>query len=138
MQVTVQKPTGEALVTQIKQLAISSKARQIHFLGKRRSTQFYLASESNLVLRDYVTSMLLLPAWKQALQSAYQPGDLLELRILRSGKLPYQGQSHLEDGSLVFVTQAAPYIGQTVRVQVAHVLYSVTGFVMFANLVSSD
>lgn len=97
----------------------------------RMNLLFSLCS-NNLSLSSKM--QLLLPSWSQALQSPYKPGDWLELRILAAGRFPSQGQSHLEDGSLVIITKAAPYIGQTVRVQIVHILHSVTGFIIFANL----
>lgn len=77
---------------------------------------------------------LVLPLWVRALQSPYQSGDWLELSILGRGRQPLQARSQLEDGTLVFIAQGAPYVGQRVRVQVVRVLHSVTGFLIFATL----
>lgn len=77
---------------------------------------------------------LVLPLWVRALQSPYQPGDWLELPILGRGRQPLQARSQVEDGTLVLIAQGAPYLGQRMRVQVVHVLHSVTGFVIFASI----
>lgn len=77
---------------------------------------------------------LVLPLWVSALQSPYQSGDWLELTVLGRGRQPLQACSQLEDGTLVLIAQGAPYLGQRVRIQVVHVLHSVTGFLIFATM----
>jgi uncharacterized protein YacL len=77
---------------------------------------------------------LVLPRWVSALQSPYQTGDWLEVPILGRGRQHLQARSQVEDGTLVLIAQGAPYLGQRVRVQVVHVLHSVTGFVIFATV----
>jgi uncharacterized protein YacL len=76
---------------------------------------------------------LVVRLWMRALQSPYQPGDWLEVPILGRGRQHLQACSQVEDGTLVLIAQGAPYVGQRIRVQVVHVLHSVTGFVIFAS-----
>lgn len=79
-------------------------------------------------------SGLLLPTCVRALRSPYRVGDSLELPVRAQGQREGQAQGTLEDGTLVLITQGAPYVGETVRVEVVHVLYSVTGVLVFARV----
>ena len=62
------------------------------------------------------------------------PGDLLNLRIVREGKDKGQGVGYLGDGTMVVVNQAQPLIGQQARVQVASLLQTGAGVIIFAEL----
>lgn len=76
---------------------------------------------------------LLIPTCVRALRSPYQVGDSLELPLLGHGRHRGQARGTLEDGTLVLVRGGAPYTGTTIRIEVVHVLYSVTGVLVFAR-----
>nr|YP_009057838.1 beta-carotene hydroxylase [Nephroselmis astigmatica]AID67744.1 beta-carotene hydroxylase [Nephroselmis astigmatica] len=69
----------------------------------------------------------------QSLRSPYYPGDILDLRIRRSGKYPRQAIGWLEDGTIVIVEKINPKFRQNSRIRITHVLQSVTGTMIFAE-----
>jgi uncharacterized protein YacL len=96
------------------------------------SKEIWQGGNISLAIKD--ETPLVLPLWVSALQSPYQAGDWLEVTVLGRGRQPLQARSQLEDGTLVLIAQGAPYLGQRVRIQVVHVLHSVTGFLIFATI----
>ena len=62
------------------------------------------------------------------------PGEMLSLRIVREGKDKGQGVGYLPDGTMVVVNNAHAAIGHQVDVQVASVLQTGAGIIVFADL----
>ncbi len=62
------------------------------------------------------------------------PGESLSLKIVREGKDKGQGVGFLNDGTLVVVNHAEALIGQQVEVQVASVLQTGAGKMIFAEV----
>lgn len=73
-----------------------------------------------------------------ALAAALRPqviaGDLVAVRLLRKGRDAGQAVGYLDDGTMVVVEDARSQIGATVQVEVANVLQTATGQMVFARL----
>lgn len=76
-----------------------------------------------------------------ALSTAIQPpvssGEQIEIHIRRQGKDQTQGIGFLEDGSMVVVNGAGAFVGQTVSCFILSVKRSMTGRLVFANMMEN-
>ena len=63
-----------------------------------------------------------------------QPGDELQLKIVRDGKESHQGVGYLEDGTMVVVDGAHGRSGERLPVVVTGALQTPTGRMVFARL----
>ncbi len=68
-----------------------------------------------------------------ALRPEVQPGDGLQLRIVREGKEAEQGVGYLEDGTMVVVEDARGRIGERLPVVVTGALQTPAGRMVFAR-----
>ena len=68
-----------------------------------------------------------------ALRPDVQPGDVLNLKIVREGKEIAQGVGYLDDGTMVVVESAHEAIGQRLVVVVTGALQTSTGRMVFAR-----
>jgi len=68
-----------------------------------------------------------------ALRPEVQPGDDLQLKIVREGKEADQGIGYLEDGTMVVVEDARRRIGERLAVTVTGALQTPTGRIVFAR-----
>ena len=68
-----------------------------------------------------------------ALRPEVQPGDSLQLKIVREGKEADQGVGYLEDGTMVVVEDARKRIGERLTVTVTGALQTPTGRMVFAR-----
>jgi uncharacterized protein YacL len=68
-----------------------------------------------------------------ALRPEVQPGDGLQLKIVREGKEAEQGVGYLEDGTMVVVEDARRRIGERLAVTVTGALQTPTGRMVFAR-----
>ncbi|MEB3156508.1 MAG: TRAM domain-containing protein [Cyanobacteriota bacterium] len=68
-----------------------------------------------------------------ALRPEVQPGDTLQLKIVREGKEADQGVGYLEDGTMVVVEEARKRIGERLPVTVTGALQTPTGRMVFAR-----
>jgi uncharacterized protein YacL len=73
----------------------------------------------------------------QAIRSAYVPGDLIELKIVKQGKEPEQGVGYLDDGTMVVVEEGGVLIGNEVIVIVTGALQTSAGRMIFARTETS-
>ena len=73
-----------------------------------------------------------------ALRPEVQPGDELNLKIVREGKEATQGVGYLDDGTMVVVNDAKELIGQRHPVVVTGALQTPTGRMVFARLESKS
>jgi len=69
-----------------------------------------------------------------ALRPEVQPGDELNLKIVREGKEDHQGVAYLEDGTMVVVENARSAIGERRPVVITGALQSPSGRMVFARL----
>jgi uncharacterized protein YacL len=68
-----------------------------------------------------------------ALRPEVQPGDNLQIKIVREGKEADQGVGYLEDGTMVVVEEARTRIGERLQVTVTGALQTSTGRLVFAR-----
>ncbi|MCT0224721.1 PIN/TRAM domain-containing protein [Synechococcus sp. CS-1328] len=68
-----------------------------------------------------------------ALRPEVQPGDGLQLKIVREGKEAAQGVGYLEDGTMVVVEDASGRIGERLPVVVTGALQTPSGRMVFAR-----
>ena len=67
------------------------------------------------------------------LRPEVQPGDSLQIKIVREGKEADQGVGYLEDGTMVVVEEARHRIGERLQVTVTGALQTPTGRLVFAR-----
>ncbi len=68
------------------------------------------------------------------LKPRFQPGDTLQVKILREGKEAQQGVAYLEDGTMVVVEEGSTHIGEQTGVTVTSALQTSAGRMIFARL----
>ena len=68
-----------------------------------------------------------------SLRPEVQPGDLLQLKIVREGKEAHQGVGYLEDGTMVVVESGRGSIGERREVTVTGALQTPAGRMVFAR-----
>jgi uncharacterized protein YacL len=73
-----------------------------------------------------------------ALRPEVQPGDELQLKIVRDGKEAHQGVGYLEDGTMVVVDGAHGRSGERLAVVVTGALQTPTGRMVFGRLDGPD
>lgn len=71
----------------------------------------------------------------KALRPEMMVGENLEVELVRAGKEEGQGVGYLADGSMVVVNQARAFLGKKVEAEIASVLPSAGGKMIFARLV---
>ena len=69
-----------------------------------------------------------------ALRPEVQPGDELNLKIVREGKEEHQGVAYLEDGTMVVIENARAAIGQRRAVVITGALQNPSGRMVFGRL----
>ena len=68
-----------------------------------------------------------------ALKPNVLPGQLLQLSLQREGKESHQAVAFFEDGTMVVVERGRPHIGRDVIAEVASVMQTATGKMVFAK-----
>ena len=68
-----------------------------------------------------------------ALRPSFVPGDLLDVRLVKSGEEAGQGVGYLDDGTMVVVEGGRDQIGRTVHVTVTSTLQTTAGRLVFAK-----
>lgn len=68
-----------------------------------------------------------------ALRMTYLPGETLEVKLQQPGQDSHQAVGYLDDGTMVVVDNAKPFIGQTLVVEATRVLQTAAGKMMFAR-----
>ncbi|MCM8792581.1 MAG: PIN domain nuclease [Candidatus Omnitrophica bacterium] len=69
-----------------------------------------------------------------ALKPMLFPGEIIQIKLIKTGKEYNQAVGYLDDGTMVVVEEAIRYIGQEVRVVVTSVLQTQAGRMIFAKL----
>ena len=82
---------------------------------------------------DLVAMLLGDPAPRWVEGRLVQPGDLLQLKIVREGKEAEQGVGYLEDGTMVVVESGSGCVNQDMDVVVTRVLQTAAGSIIFAQ-----
>jgi uncharacterized protein YacL len=73
-----------------------------------------------------------------ALRTVTAAGDVLTVRLSKTGKEPHQGVGYLDDGTMLVVEGGSEHIGDTVAVTVTSVLQTSAGRMAFAKLNGED
>lgn len=73
----------------------------------------------------------------KALRPELVPGEMLEVELVKPGKEEGQAIGYLDDGSMVVVNGARGHIGRVATVEIASVLPSSAGKMVFARLVEA-
>lgn len=73
-----------------------------------------------------------------ALRTVTAAGDVLTVRLSKTGKEPHQGVGYLDDGTMLVVEGGSEHIGDTVAVTVTSVLQTSAGRMAFAKLNEED
>lgn len=69
-----------------------------------------------------------------ALKPVVLPGEDLKVLVIKEGNQPHQGVAYLDDGTMVVVENGRSQIGNQLEVQVASVLQTVAGKMIFATI----
>jgi len=69
------------------------------------------------------------------LRPRFQPGDVLQVKVVREGKEPHQGIGYLEDGTMVVIEEGSNHIGEQTGVTVTSALQTSAGRMIFARLI---
>lgn len=70
----------------------------------------------------------------QAVKTILLPGEEIKVHLIREGKEANQGVGYLDDGTMIVVENARQLLGQTVEVNVASLLQTSAGKMIFAKL----
>ena len=70
----------------------------------------------------------------RALRPTVEPGDYLELTLMKEGRDENQAVGYLPDGTMIVVNEAARMLGKTVEVVVSGTLPTSAGRLIFADL----
>src|SRR6266404_2130274 len=70
----------------------------------------------------------------RAMKPAILPGETFNLKIVREGRDKGQGIGYLNDGTMVVVNNAYPFIGHQIEVQVQSLVQTGAGVLVFADV----
>ena len=73
-----------------------------------------------------------------AMKPAFVPGEVVRVRLQRSGDDPGQAVGFLRDGTMVVVEEAAANVGHEVSVQVTSALQTSAGKMIFGKLAKAE
>jgi uncharacterized protein YacL len=68
-----------------------------------------------------------------AVKTVTLPGETLDIKIIQEGKEKNQGVGYLDDGTMVVVENAQGLVGQQIKVEVARVLQTAAGKMIFTQ-----
>ena len=95
-----------------------------------------MTNDANLgkVARVQNVTVLNLNELNRALRPTVEPGDQMELELIKEGKDDHQAVGYLSDGTMIVVNQAVALLGTTQSVVVAGALQTSAGRLIFAEL----
>ena len=71
-----------------------------------------------------------------ALRPEVQPGESLNLKIVREGKEKMQGIGYLDDGTMIVVEEAKQFVGSRLNIVITGALQTPTGRMAFGKLLN--
>lgn len=74
----------------------------------------------------------------RALRPTVAAGEELEISLIKEGRDEHQAVGYLQDGTMIVVNHARPYLGKSVRVVVSSALQTGAGRLIFAELKASE
>ncbi len=102
-------------------------------LARKRGASL-ITVDANLARVAEVTGIRVLSLHRlaQSLRPVVQPGDRVEVTIVKEGREPLQGVGYLEDGTMVVVERAGAELGAVVPADVTSVTQNRNGRMLFA------
>lgn len=97
-----------------------------------------LTSEISKVQTADKIKIININALSTALKPVMQAGESIKIRVQRIGKEPKQGVGYLDDGTMVVINGGGSYLSQTVGAKVLSVKHTVSGRMIFCNLLDED
>ncbi len=73
-----------------------------------------------------------------ALKNPFVPGEKMTVNIVKEGSEINQGVGFLNDGTMVVITNARPFIGKRAEVELTSMLQGASGRIFFADIVKDD
>ena len=73
-----------------------------------------------------------------ALKTPFVPGERMMVNIVKEGSEINQGVGFLNDGTMVVVTNARPFIGKRAEVELTSMLQGASGRIFFADIVKDE
>ncbi|MCX7847955.1 MAG: PIN/TRAM domain-containing protein [bacterium] len=70
-----------------------------------------------------------------AVKTPFIPGERMTLQIIKEGSEPNQGVGFLDDGTMIVVSNARPYIGQKAEVELVSMIQGASGRIFFGQVV---
>ena len=67
-----------------------------------------------------------------------QPGESLNIKIVREGKEKLQGIGYLDDGTMVVVEEAKKFVGSRLNITITGALQTPTGRMVFGKLINDQ
>lgn len=116
-------PEGEAVDTKLTKLCLEREARLL-------TTDYNLAQVAAIA----GITVLNLNELASALRPSFATGEVLNLQIAKTGREAGQGLAYLDDGTMVVVEGAAPFVGQKITAAVTSHLQTSVGRMVFAQL----
>lgn len=98
--------------------------------GKLYTTDYNLGKVAEIQSVPYVNVAELATKMKPAIL----PGEIITIRLAREGREKGQGVGYLSDGTMVVVSQGQSLVGQQVQVQVASLVQTGAGIIVFAEI----
>ena len=108
---------------------------QLAMLAKMLSTRL-LTNDANLsaIARLQGIAVLNLYDLARALRAVVEPGQKVDLPLVKEGRDAHQAVGYLPDGTMIVVNHARPYLGRTVPVVISSSLMTNAGRLFFAEL----
>jgi len=72
-----------------------------------------------------------------ALRPEVQPGESLNIKIVREGKEKMQGIGYLDDGTMVVIDEAKNFVGSRLDIVITGALQTPTGRMVFGKLINN-
>ena len=90
--------------------------------------------DQQAALYNFTKAVEIKPDLVIALRPDVQPGETLDLKIVREGKEESQGVGYLDDGTMVVIENAREMIGERLSIIVTGALQTPTGRMIFGKL----
>jgi len=100
-----------------------------HLEGKVVTNDYNL----NKVAKLHDVGVINLNELSNALKPVFLPGEMLEVRIIKTGEEPGQGVGYLEDGTMVVIEGGREHVNQNIVANVTSVLQTSAGRMVFGK-----
>lgn len=93
---------------------------------------------SNYTIRNENTNVITLNAIASSLKNTMSSGEIIEIKVQRSGNEPKQGIGYLDDGTMVVINNGGCFIGEIIETQFISARQTSAGRIIFTNAVETD